>query len=72
MVMVEELEGLANVIVIVEATERQHLAKLTIQALALVETMTEHLCLLSTKERLNTINSPKVSLVGGGGGKRRS
>ncbi len=71
-VMVEALEGPPDVILIMEAAERQHLAKLTIQALALVETMTEHICLLPVRERLSTTNSPKFSPVSGGRGKRRS
>ncbi len=49
-VMVEALEGPPDVILVMEAAERQHLAKLTIQALALVETMTEYVCLLPARE----------------------
>ncbi len=71
-VMVEALEGPPDVIILMEAAERQHLAKLTVQAIALVESLAEHLCLLPTKERLNTTNSPKFSPVSGGHGKRRS
>jgi len=71
-VMVEALEGPPDVILVMETAERQHLAKLTIQALALVETMTEYICLLPARERLNTTNSPKFSPVSGGRGKRRS
>ncbi len=59
-------------ILVMEAAERQHLAKLTIQTLALVETMTEYICLLPARERFNTTNSPKFSPVSGGRGKRRS
>jgi len=70
--MVEAIEGPPDVIIVMEAAERQHLAKLTIQALALVEPMTEYICLLPTRERLNTTNSPMFSPVSGGRGKRRS
>ena len=41
-------------ILVMEAAERQHLAKLTIQALALVETMTERLQLLLARDGCNT------------------
>ena len=71
-VMVEALEGPPDVTLIMEATERQQLAKLTIQALALVETMTEHIHLIPARDRLNTTNPPKFSPVSGGRGKRRS
>jgi len=53
-VMVETLEGPPNVIIVMEAAERQHLAKLTIQALTLVETMTERLQLLPARDGCNT------------------
>lgn len=72
LVMVEALEGPPDVILVMATIERQHLAKLTIQALALVETMTEHIHLLPARDRLNTTNSPKFSPVSGGRGKRRS
>jgi len=70
-VMVEALEGPPDVILVMAAAERQHLAKLTIRALALVETMTEHLCLLPARDRLNSTNAQKFSLVNGGRDKRR-
>ena len=68
----DAVEGPPDVIMVMEAAERQHLAKLTVQALALVETMTEHIHLLPARDRLNTTNSPKFSPVSGGRGKRRS
>ena len=71
-VLVDALEGPPDVILVMEAAERQHLAKLTIQALALVESMTEHLCLLPTRKRLNITNSPEFSRVSRGHGKKRS
>lgn len=71
-VMVKALEGPPDVILVMAAAERQPLAKLTIQTLALVKTMTVHIHLLPARDRLNTINSPKFSLVNGGRGKRRS
>lgn len=52
-VMVEALEGPPDVILVMEAAERQHLAKLTIQALALVESMTERLQLLPARDECN-------------------
>ena len=52
-VIVEALEGPPDVILVVEATERQHLAKLTVQALTLVETMTERIQLLPTRHGCN-------------------
>lgn len=45
-VRVEELEGPPDVILVMEASERQQLAKVTIQALALVGTMAERIQLL--------------------------
>ncbi len=45
-VSVEELEGPPDVILVMEASERQQLAKVTIQALALVGTMAERIQLL--------------------------
>jgi hypothetical protein len=50
--MVDAVEGPPDVIIVVEARDRQKLAKLTIQALALVEAMTEELQLLPTRNRL--------------------
>ena len=54
MVMVEALEDPPGAIIVMEAAGRQHLAKLTIQALASVETITEHVCLLPAREKINT------------------
>jgi histidinol dehydrogenase len=48
-VMVDALEGPPDVIMVVEASDRQKLAELTIQALASVETMTQGLRLLLTQ-----------------------
>ncbi len=47
------LEGPPDVIVVVEASNRQELAELTVQLLASVETMTEHLQLLPTRDGYN-------------------
>ena len=60
-VMVDALEGPPDVIIVVEAVERQQLARLTVQALASVETMTEHVCLLPTRESPNTSTFPELS-----------
>jgi hypothetical protein len=51
--MVDVVEGPPDVVVVVGARSRQRLAKLAIQALASVETMTEGLQLLPTRDRLN-------------------
>ena len=53
-VMADAVEGLPDVIVVVEALDRQKLAQLTTQALVSVETMTENFCLLPAKDRFNT------------------
>ena len=45
-VMADLVEGPPNVIMVVEASERQKLAELAIQALGSVETMTEEVWLL--------------------------
>jgi hypothetical protein len=50
-VMADALEGPPDVIIMMEASERQQLAKLTIQALASVETITEHVYLLPTRNK---------------------
>jgi len=71
-VMADAVEGSPDVVIVMEAPNREQLAKLTVQALALVESMTEHLCLLPVSERLNTTNSPMLSPLGRGSGKRRS
>jgi len=71
-VIVDALEGPPDVIIVMEAAEREQLAKWTIEALSSVETLTEQVRLLPTRERLNTTNSPKFSPVSGGRGKRRS
>ena len=71
-VMADALEGPPDVIVVMEAPKRQQLAKLTIQALASVETMTEHVCLLPTRDKLNTATFPKLSRQSRTSGKRGS
>jgi len=53
-VMVDALEGPPDVIIVIEAAEREQLAKLTIQAIASVETAIEHVHLLPARDRLNT------------------
>ena len=60
-VIAETLEGSPDIIVVTEAPERQQLAKLTIQALASVETITEHVCLLPARDELNSKSSIKLS-----------
>jgi hypothetical protein len=51
-VIVDALEGPPDVIMVVEASERQKLAELTIRALASVETVTEGLSVLPAREEL--------------------
>jgi len=54
-VMVEELEGPPpDVILVMEASERQQLAKVTIQALALVGTMAERIQLLPINKNVSS------------------
>ena len=59
--MVDAVEGPPDVIVVLGARGRQRLARLTIQALASVETMTEGLQLLPTRDRLNARNVSRTS-----------
>jgi len=60
-VMADAVEGLPEVIVVVEAAEQEQLVKLTVQALASVETAIEDVCLLPARDRLDTGASPKLS-----------
>ena len=52
--MVDELEGLPNVIMMIQARDRQQLAELTVQALASTETMTEGMQLLPSRDGCST------------------
>jgi len=61
--MVDVLEGPPDVIVVLGARDRQKLAELTVQALALVEAMTEELQLLPTRGRLNARGVSKTSRI---------
>ncbi len=67
-VMADAVEGPPDVVIVMEAANREQLAKLTNHALLLVEPMTEYICLLPARKRLNR----RVSPVSGGRGKRRS
>ena len=60
-IMVDALESPPDVIMVMEAPERQQLAKQTTQALASLETITEHVCLLPAREKINTAISSKLS-----------
>jgi len=53
-VMVDAVEGPPDVVIVMEAPNRQQLAKITMQALASVETITEQVCLLPAREKINT------------------
>ena len=59
--MADVVEGPPDVIIVMEAAERQQLAKLVTQAIASVEAMPEHVCLLPTRDILNTATFPKLS-----------
>ena len=54
-VMTDELEGSPDVLILVEAPEREQLAKWTIEALNSVEKWTEKIQLLPTKDSSNRI-----------------
>jgi len=71
-VMADAVEGPPDVVIVMEAPNREQLAKLTNQVLVLTEPMTEYICLLPARERLSTTNSPKLSPLSRGSGKRRS
>ena len=60
-VMADAVEGPPEVIVVVEAAEREQLAKLTAQALTSVGTAIEDVRLLPARDRLDTATSPKLS-----------
>jgi len=49
-VIAEQLEGPPDLIMVVEASDLQHLAKLTVQAITSVETMTHGLRLLPVQD----------------------
>jgi hypothetical protein len=60
-VEVDLLEGSPNVIMVVEAPEQKKLAERTIQALASVETITEGVQLLPTRDGCDTHVFSEVS-----------
>ena len=53
--MVDALEGPPDIVVVIEAPEREQLAKWTIEALASVEMLTEQVRLLPTRDGSNRI-----------------
>ena len=53
--MVDALEGPPDIVVVIEAPEREQLAKWTIDALASVEMLTEQVRLLPTRDGSNRI-----------------
>ena len=57
-ITVETLEGPPDVVIVMEARERQELARLSVQALALVEKITEHVSLLPVTNESNTAAFP--------------
>ena len=54
-VLADALEGPPDVVVLIEAPEREQLAKWTIEALSSVEMLTEQVCLLPTRDGSNRI-----------------
>ena len=54
-VMADALEGPPDVVMLIEAPERERLAKWTIEALSSVETLTEQVRLLPTRDGSNRI-----------------
>ncbi len=52
--MTDAVEGPPDVIMVVEAVGRQQLARRTIKALALVDSITEHVSLLPVRSRYRT------------------
>lgn len=71
-VTVDVLEGPPDVIIAMEAAERDQLAKLAIQALVSVETMTKDVCLLPAKPGLNASFLTSLSSRNRSKGKRKS
>ena len=59
--MIDVVEGPPDVVAVLGARSRQRLAKLTIQALASVEAMTEGLQLLPTRDKLNARGVSKTT-----------
>ena len=62
-VIADAVEGPPDVVIVVEAPEREQLAKLTIGALASVETMTENVCLLPVRDGLNANENREKRVV---------
>ena len=60
-VMADTVDGPPDVVIVMEAPNRQLLAKQVMQALASVETTTEDVCLLPAREKTNTAISSKLS-----------
>jgi len=50
----DAVEGPPDVIIVMEVPNQEQLAKLTNQAIASVETMTEHIHLIPAREKINT------------------
>jgi len=60
-VKVDLLEGSPDLLVICEAFNRQKLAKLTVEALAAVEQVTENVCLLPVRSKSANASTRKLS-----------
>ena len=59
-VMVDQVEGLADVIFAVKASSRKRLAELTVHAISEVENNTDDVQILPVMERTNHVRSTKV------------
>jgi hypothetical protein len=59
-VMADVLEGPPDVALVIEAPGRQQLARLAMQTLTSVETLTEHICLLPASQNSDTAALPKL------------
>jgi hypothetical protein len=53
-VIADALEGPPDVVIVLEAAKRRHLAKLAMQVLASVESLTENVCLLPSQGKLKS------------------
>ena len=71
-VMADAVEGPSDVVIVMKAPNREKLAKLINQALASVETMTEHIHLLPARDRLNRRAFPRISSQNRKSDKRRN
>ncbi len=60
-VTADAVEGPPDVVIVMEAPDREQLADLVNHVLILAEPMTEHICLLPARDKFNTANETKLS-----------